>query len=48
MRLNLNDPQSVAAWYRINPKPHAEFLRWALKNWAQFRAAIEGSRELIK
>lgn len=44
----MNDPASIAAFYRVNPKPHAEFLRWALKNWPQFRPAIEASRELVK
>ncbi len=50
MILNLNDPQSVADWFHVNPKRHAEFLRWALRNeaYAQFWPAIEASRELVK
>lgn len=50
MILNLNDPQSVADWFHVNPKRHAEFLRWALRNeaYAQFWPAIVASRELVK
>lgn len=50
MILNLNDPQSVADWFHVNPKLHAEFLRWALRNeaYAQFWPAIEASLELVK
>jgi hypothetical protein len=47
MIVNLNDPQSISAWYRVNPKQHALFLRWALVRWPQFKAAIEASRGLI-
>lgn len=50
MRLDLTDPASIAAWYRIAPKRHAEFLRWALRqdSYARFHAAIVASRELVK
>ncbi len=47
MIVNLNSPESIAAWYKVNPKPHAQFLRYALKRWPQFREAIEASRGLI-
>lgn len=50
MILNLNDPQSVADWFHVNPKRHAEFLRWALRqdSYARFHAAIVASRELVR
>lgn len=48
MTVNLSDPQSIAAWYKVAPARHAPFLRWALRNWPQFKAAIEASRELVK
>lgn len=50
MTLDLCDPQSIAAWYRTNPKRHAEFLRWALRNeaYSRFHSAIAASRELVK
>jgi hypothetical protein len=44
----MNDPQSIAAWFKVNPTQHAQFLRWALRVWPQFRAAIEASLELVK
>ncbi len=50
MTLDLRDPQSIAAWYRVAPKRHAEFLRWALRNeaYSRFHSAIAASRELVK
>jgi hypothetical protein len=50
MKLDLTDPQSIAAWYRINPPRHAEFLRHCLSSeaWARFWPAIAASRELVK
>lgn len=50
MTLDLRDPQSIAAWYRIAPKRHAEFLRWALRqeSYAAFHGAIVASRELVR
>lgn len=50
MRLDMNDPASIAAWYRVAPKRHAEFLRWALRQdaYAPFWPAIAASRELVK
>lgn len=50
MTLNLNDPQSVADWYRVAPARHAAFLRWALRQESHraFWPAIEASRELVR
>jgi hypothetical protein len=48
--LNLTDPASIAAWYRIAPQRHAGYLRHWLR-CEMFRAfwpAIEASRELVK
>lgn len=50
MKLNLTDPASIAAWYRIAPKRHAAMLRHWLR-CEMFRAfwpAIVASRELVK
>lgn len=50
MKLDLSDPQSIAAWYRIHPVRHAAFLRFALRSesYSAFHAAIVASRELIR
>lgn len=48
MRLNLNEPVSIAEWFKVNPAHHGQFLRWALRNWPQFKDAIVASRELVK
>lgn len=50
MRLDLTDPQSIATWFKTNPRRHAGYLRHWLRN-EMFRAfwpAIEASRELVK
>ncbi len=49
MHLNLNDPASVAAWYRVNPARHAEFLRHCLAStaWERFWPAIKSARDLV-
>ena len=48
MTLNMNDPQSIAQWFSVNPRRHGPMLRHWLRVWPQFRAAIEASRELVK
>jgi len=50
MRLDLNDPQSIAAWFHVNPQRHAGYLRHWLRSemFAHFHAAIVASRELVK
>lgn len=46
MRLDLRDPQSIAAWFKVAPQRHAEFLRQDA--YAPFHAAIAASRELVQ
>lgn len=50
MTLNLNDPASIAAWYRVAPQRHAAFLRWALQQDSHraFWPAIVASREMVR
>lgn len=50
MKVNLNDPASIAAWYRVSPQRHAALLRlWLRKElFAAFWPAIAASRELVK
>ncbi len=50
MRLDLNDPASIAAWYRIAPQRHAPIMRHWLRSklHAAFWPAIAASRELVK
>ncbi len=50
MTVNLSDPASIARWYAVNPKRHAEFLRHCLRSkaWAAFWPAINASRELVQ
>lgn len=50
MRLDLTDPASIAAWYRIAPQRHAPILRLWLRNemFAAFWPAIASSREMVK
>lgn len=49
MKLDLNDPASIAAWYRIAPQRHAPILRHWLRSpmHAAFRQAIEAARDLV-
>lgn len=48
--LNMLDPASIAAWYRVAPKRHGPMLRLWLRSpmWAEFWPAIAASRELVK
>ena len=50
MILNLNDPQSVADWFHVNPQRHAAMLRLWLRSemFRDFWPAIVASRELVK
>lgn len=50
MTLDLRDPKSIATWFKVAPKRHAEFLRWALRQdaYAPFHAAITASRGMVK
>ncbi len=50
MKLDLNDPASIAAWYAVAPQRHAPILRHWLRSklHAAFWPAIAASRELVK
>lgn len=50
MRLDLSDPQSIAAWYKVAPQRHAPILRHWLRSEMHraFWPAIVASRELVK
>jgi hypothetical protein len=47
MNINLTDPQSIAAWFRVAPARHGPMLRHWLKAWPEFAPGIEAARELI-
>jgi hypothetical protein len=44
----MTDPQSIANWYRVNPRAHGPMLRHWLRVWPQFGASIAASREFVK
>lgn len=50
VKLDLNDPASVAAWYRIAPQRHGQILRHWLRceMFRDFWPAIVASRELVR
>jgi hypothetical protein len=49
MKLYMNDPACIAAWFRINPRRHAEFLKHCLLSeaWARFWPAIHEARGMV-
>lgn len=47
MFLDLNDPASIVAWWRIWPERHAEFLTHKLTASPQFAPAIREAQRLI-
>lgn len=48
MRVNLNDPDSIAAFFRVNPKRHGPQIAWFAKAWPQFAAAIAEAGQMLK
>jgi len=50
MQLNLNDPASIVAWFRVSPQRLGPLLRFWLTApmFEPFRGAIAASRELVK
>jgi hypothetical protein len=47
MLLDLNDPSSIVAWWRVWPERHAEFLTHKLKSSPQFAPGIRAAQRLI-
>jgi hypothetical protein len=47
MFLDLNDPSSIVAWWRVWPERHAEFLTHKLKSSPQFAPGIRAAQRLI-
>jgi hypothetical protein len=50
MQLNLKDPHSIAAWFKVAPRRHGPLLRHWLRceSFRDFWPAIEASRELVR
>ena len=46
----MNDPASIACWFKVNPQRHALILRHWLRSdmFSQFWPAIAAARELVK
>lgn len=47
MFLDLNDPSSIVAWWRVWPERHGEFLVHKLKLSPQFAPGIRAAQRLI-
>ena len=47
MFLDLNDPASIVAWWRVCPERHAEYLTHKLTSSPQFAPAIREAQQLI-
>lgn len=48
MTVDLNDPQSIAAWFRVNPKRHGAQLAAFTKLWPRFADAIAEAGRLLR
>ncbi|WP_458232730.1 hypothetical protein [Roseateles sp. P5_E8] len=47
MLLDLNDPTSIVAWWRVWPERHGEFLMHKLRSSPQFAPGIREAQRLI-
>jgi hypothetical protein len=47
MFLDLKDPSSIVAWWRVWPERHSEFLTHKLTSSPQFAPAIREAQRLI-
>ena len=47
MELNLNDPDSIVAWWRVLPDQHSGYLDHVLLARPQFRPAIKEAQRRI-
>jgi hypothetical protein len=50
VRLNLNDPASICAWFHVNPSRHGPMLKhWlTVPMFEQFRPAIVAARGMVR
>lgn len=48
MTLDLNDPQSIAAWYRAWPSRHGQQLAFMARVWPQFKEQIAEAGRLLR
>ncbi|MFG6459775.1 hypothetical protein [Roseateles sp. BYS96W] len=47
MLLNLNDPDSIVAWWRVLPDRHDDYLAYKVKVSPEFAPAINEARRRI-
>lgn len=47
MHLNLNDPESIVAWWTVLPDRHDDYLAYKVKASPEFAAAINEARRRI-
>lgn len=48
MKVDMNDPQSIARWFRVNPKRHGPQLAAFGRLWPQFAEAIKKAGEMLR
>lgn len=48
MTLDLTDPASIVAWYRVAPGRHGPQLAVWARVWPQFAAAIKRAGEMLR
>lgn len=48
MLLDLNSPESICAWFQINPKRHGPQLAAFKRLWPQFAEAIAQAGEMLR
>lgn len=48
MNVDLNNPKSIAAWFRVNPRRHGQQIAAFAKLWPQFAKAIAEAGRILK
>lgn len=48
MTLDLTDPQSIAAWFRVCPPRHGPQLAYFMELWPQFVESIKRAGEILR
>jgi len=48
MQMDMNDPKSIAAWYRIAPNRHGKALAVFARIWPQFAASIAEAGRILR